>query len=670
MNDIQTISRRRLLNVALASSAVTVYPIPLLAASSPAPGLPPIEDFFRPTQVSAMALSGDGKSLLALRYRQGRRNLVTIDVATLKATFITNFSDGDVTGPRWISNDRILFSVSDLRQGEGNQVGGGLFAIDKSGGDYVQLADRSFVADGDGKKLMPASTFFFHRGVGLGKDEILVGVYSSRGTRTRGGYSLHKLNTRSGRSTLFTLGAPGEVVQWKIDNKGVPRVATTRAENVFAIHIRDSEGGPWRKLAEWDWQSPAISVEGFDADGNLYVIANGHGSDVAGLYVMDAKTGALLKEPVLQIKGYDLEPEAMVLGDDEEILGIRYHAAQRGVLWMSDAHQKTQKELEAALPDRIVNFRGDLKKPDQPLLVTTTADVESAVYFLFNQKTRQLMRIGASHPWLQAEKMAATEVFSYPARDGLNIPATLTVPKDAKRSKLPVIVLHYGGPWVRPIEWRFDPLIQFLCSRGYAVFMPAPRASTGYGQKHYRMGWKQWGLAMQDDVTDGVNWLISQGIADKDRIALVGASYGGYLTMMGLVKDPEVYRCGINWVGVTDPAFMFVNWTDFAGTDSSRLSLPALLGDPEKDAEQFRRTSPIQRVAEIQRPVLMGYGGSDRRVPIINGERMRDALLKNGKDVEYVAYPDEGHNWIRQESRVDFWSRAEKFLSKNMAPKT
>ena len=167
---------------------------------------------------------------------------------------------------------------------------------------------------------------------------------------------------------------------------------------------------------------------------------------------------------------------------------------------------------------------------------------------LFRSKLEQ---IAQSAPWIDTKRMAHTEFFRYQARDGMTIPATLTLPANAANAKnLPLVVLHYGGPWVRPISWQWDPHVQFLASRGYAVLMPAPRASTGFGWKLFRGGWKQWGLAMQDDVTDGVNDLIKRGIADPKRICLAGASYGGYLTMMGLVKEPNLFRCGINWVGV------------------------------------------------------------------------------------------------------------------------
>jgi dipeptidyl aminopeptidase/acylaminoacyl peptidase len=197
--------------------------------------------------------------------------------------------------------------------------------------------------------------------------------------------------------------------------------------------------------------------------------------------------------------------------------------------------------------------------------------------------------------------------------------------------------------------------------------MPAPRASTGFGNKLFTAGWKQWGQGMQDDVTDGVQDLIKRGVVDGDRVCIMGASYGGYLTMMGLVKEPQLYKCGINWVGVTDPSFMFsVTWADFNELETGRYDLPQLIGDPDKDAEQFRRTSPVVRAAEIKQPVLLAYGALDRRVPLINGEKMLAALRPHNKNVEWVVYPDEGHGWMRLENKVDFMRRVEAFLARHL----
>jgi dipeptidyl aminopeptidase/acylaminoacyl peptidase len=173
---------------------------------------------------------------------------------------------------------------------------------------------------------------------------------------------------------------------------------------------------------------------------------------------------------------------------------------------------------------------------------------------------------------------------------------------------------------------------------------------------------------MQDDITDATRWAIAQGLADPKRIAIAGASYGGYAAMMGLIKEPALYRAGINWVGVTDIELMYeIGWSDFMGEKSMRYGMPKMIGDPSKDAAQLRATSPLQQAARIRQPVLMAYGEKDVRVPLPHGLKMRDALRAAGhKEVEWVEYEGEGHGWMLLQNQIDFWSRVERFLQTHL----
>jgi dipeptidyl aminopeptidase/acylaminoacyl peptidase len=199
------------------------------------------------------------------------------------------------------------------------------------------------------------------------------------------------------------------------------------------------------------------------------------------------------------------------------------------------------------------------------------------------------------------------------------------------------------------------------------VLEPEFRGSTGYGQKLFRAGLKQWGLAMQSDVSDGVRWAIAQGLVDPKRVCIAGTSYGGYAVLMGLVNDPDLYRCGFDWVGVTDLDLLFsASWSDTSDT-AKKYGMPWLIGDPVADAAKLKATSPITNVARIHAPVLMAYGGKDLRVPIEHGERFHDALMKQpGAKSEWVVYDDEGHGWRTLETNIDFWNRVAKFLDANI----
>jgi dipeptidyl aminopeptidase/acylaminoacyl peptidase len=201
------------------------------------------------------------------------------------------------------------------------------------------------------------------------------------------------------------------------------------------------------------------------------------------------------------------------------------------------------------------------------------------------------------------------------------------------------------------------------------VLEPEFRGSTGLGVRHFTAGWKQWGLAMQDDIADGVRWALAQGIAAPGRICIAGASYGGYATLMGLARDPDLYQCGVEWIGVTDINLMY-NGTWNADSDLpdeyKQFGMPLMIGDQVKDAAQLKATSPIEQAARIKAPLLMAYGGADRRVPLFHGTRFRDAVKRTNPNVEWIEYPDEGHGWSLPANRIDFWTRVEAFLDKNI----
>ena len=223
--------------------------------------------------------------------------------------------------------------------------------------------------------------------------------------------------------------------------------------------------------------------------------------------------------------------------------------------------------------------------------------------------------------------MSERKFVRYPARDGLLIPAWLTIPKGSSGKNLPLVVNIHGGPFVRGHGYGFDADAQFLASRGYAVLQPEFRGSPGYGQRLFSAGLKQWGLAMQDDISDGVAWLARDGIADKGRVCLMGGSYGGYATLWGLIKEPDAYRCGVASVAVTD----------------------------------------IHQAEKLKAPVLLAFGGSDQRVPIKHGNEFRSALDKHGKTYEWVVYSDEGHGFNKDENSFDFYRRVDAFLKKHLA---
>ena len=287
---------------------------------------------------------------------------------------------------------------------------------------------------------------------------------------------------------------------------------------------------------------------------------------------------------------------------------------------------------------------------------------------MFDFRTRKLEYLIDSRPWIKPAQMAESRVVKFSARDDLPLTALLTTPRGITARNLPLIVIVHGGPWVPGYTWKWDAEAQFFASRGYAVIQPNFRGTTGMGAKHLLSSFKQWGLTMQDDITDTAQWAAKQGIADPKRMCIFGASYGGYAAMQALVKTPDLFQCAVNYVGVTDlQLFHSVTWSDLSDSDFAKFRAPIMVGDPDRDKAQLQATSPAQNADRINKPVFMAYGGEDRRVPIIHGERMRDALEKLGKIPEWMVKTDEGHGFVKLDNRIEFYSRVEAFLRRSLA---
>jgi dipeptidyl aminopeptidase/acylaminoacyl peptidase len=263
--------------------------------------------------------------------------------------------------------------------------------------------------------------------------------------------------------------------------------------------------------------------------------------------------------------------------------------------------------------------------------------------------------------------MAERDFVRLPARDGLSIPMHVTKP--AGKGPWPTVVLVHGGPWVRGGSWQWTGESQFLASRGYLVLEPEFRGSRGYGQKHEHAGYKQWGLKMQDDVTDATRWAIDKKLADPQRVCLAGASYGGYATLIGLIREPALYRCGVAWIAVTDINLMYdISWSD-TSEEFKRYGMPVRVGDQVKDAAQLEETSPVKQAHRLKQPLLLAFGAADRRVPLDHGTRFRDAVSKTNTQVEWVVYNNEGHGFSKPENRFDFYERMERFLATHLQAK-
>ena len=664
----------RALNTALtALTALLLLAAPLAeAASSPASAAPPpIASFFSNPAFNGAMLSPNGRYLAAFTGARDRRDgLAVVDLTTMEAAMVAQFRDTDIGQARWVNNERLLFSTVDRTQGRRDvRFAPGVFAVNRDGKQFRQLAKRNeqFIrAGGDRDDMLPWHTFMLDQDGPQTGDDVYVTDAGIIAPGILVSQDLVRVNTRNGVSR--PVDHPGTAQDWLLDHKGEPRLVETLDQNIQKIQYLDPATGAWRVLASFNAYAAnknSFSPLAFGPDGSLYVVANG-GQDLSALYQYDLKNNKL-GQRLVTLDGFDFQGHLVISND--KLLGVRVDGDAEGSVWFDPGMQALQQKIDARLPG-LVNLVTPPKRPETPwVLVESYSDRQPRRFLVFNTETGKMSEVGNVAPAIKASTMGTRDLVQYTARDGLTIPAWLTLPPGGKDKNLPMVVLVHGGPFMRGENWNWNADAQFLASRGYAVLEPEFRGTTGHGNAHFMAGWKQWGLKMQDDIADGTRWAIAQGTADARRICIAGASYGGYSTLMGLINDPDLYKCGINWIGVTDIDLMYDSGWRYSSDMSAgwkQYGMPELVADQVKDAAQIQATSPLRRAAEIKQPLLLAYGGADVRVPLSHGIKFYDAVKKTNPNVEWVEYEEEGHGWALPKNRIDFWGRVEKFLDKQI----
>jgi dipeptidyl aminopeptidase/acylaminoacyl peptidase len=303
----------------------------------------------------------------------------------------------------------------------------------------------------------------------------------------------------------------------------------------------------------------------------------------------------------------------------------------------------------------------DRDHSDRHWIVEYIGDKHASRYYLYDRDKKSLGFLFDAMPRLAGYTLAHMEPSEFTARDGMRIPCYLTLPVGVEARNLPLVLLPHGGPWAQD-QWGFDPWGQLLANRGYAVLQVNFRGSTGYGKSHLNAGIGQWGVgAMQHDLTDAVRWAVAQGIADSTRVAIMGASYGGYATLAGLAFTPWLYACGVDMVGPSNVKTTFESFPPYWAVRKKRWVL--LVGDVERDEALNRRISPLFHADSIRAPLLIAHGSNDPRVKQTESDAIVEAARRNDLAVTYVVYPDEGHGLARAENNLDFMGRVEEFLA-------
>ena len=485
-------------------------------------------------------------------------------------------------------------------------------------------------------------------------DTLLVGMNK----RNKAAFDMHRLTVSTGAETLDTEN-PGMVLGWTTDKDFVVRAATAVNPKTggYDLMVRDKPGAEWKTVKQWTNEEQG-SAAGFGADANtLYVIGNDQ-TDTMRLTKLDLAGGK--EEVIAEDKEYDLGG-AMIDEKKRVPLAVSFTKARTEWKVLDDS---VKADFAALAKVR----RGDFSVPsmtadEMTWVVAYVSDDAPTAYYLYDRATKKATFLFFNNAKLADVKLAQTEPVEFKAADGLTLHGYLTAPVGVEAKNLPTVLLVHGGPWARD-TWGFSPLTQFLANRGYAVLQVNFRGSTGYGKTFLNAGNREWAGKMHQDLIDAKDWIVTRGVADPKKVAIMGGSYGGYATLVGLTFTPEAFACGVDIVGPSNIVTLLKTvppyWAPAKALFAKRV------GDLEKEEEFLTGRSPLSKVNAITKPLLIGQGKNDPRVKVAESDQIVAAMRKNGKPVEYVLYPDEGHGFQRPENRLHFFAVTEQFLAKHL----
>ncbi|MFA7678829.1 MAG: S9 family peptidase [Pigmentiphaga sp.] len=611
------------------------------------PSLPPrypVQDFFRKPERASYQLSDDGRYLAFLAPHLGRQNLHIQEVNDRleligEPLALTGETERDLSAYFWKGSRRLIY-VKDF-----------------GGDENYHLLSVSVDPTVPARDLTP-----FERVRAMVVDDLeddAEHVLVSHNARDPQVFDVLRINVETGEAQPLAEN-PGNITGWATDHEGKLRVAmATDGVNHTLLH-RYTEDEAFQPLLSTNFKESVLPLF-FTFDNQRLYVSSNRGRDKAALFELDPKTGR--------------EERLLFEHPDVDVAGLGYSRKRQVLTEMRYVTWKTQRHV---VDDEVAAIYDDLEKQLQGyevVLQSSTRDETRFVVaafndrsqgrrYLYDSRTGTLTLLGEIQPWLNEAHMAPMQAVRYTARDGLKINAYLTLPVGKEAKNLPLIVNPHGGPWARD-NWGFNPEVQFLANRGYAVLQMNFRGSTGFGRAFWEASFKQWGLAMQDDITDGVQWLIREGIADPKRIAIYGGSYGGYATLAGITLTPDLYAAAVDYVGVSN-LFTFMNtippyWKPFLEM------MHEMVGHPERDKERMEQTSPVFLVDRIRTPLLVAQGAQDPRVNIDESDQIVNALRARGVEVDYLVKENEGHGFHNEENQFEFYQAMETFLARYLS---
>lgn len=646
----------------------------LVIGSADAQAPPPASAFATLPELSMVRLAPDGQKAAWAQDPGGKPVIEIFDLATAKTLRRLSPPNARVRDLDWADNTTLVISISRSLTQDATRVAEKRYeferflAVDANGGEA-----RSLLMEHPARELVTGATIIkLHTGK---LDTLFMSTWDFKetsrrdeiGSRLTGGrkdagyqYSLFEVSTRSGAGRMIESGS-AFTNDWVVDRAGraVARSDWNPVTRTFSILTKEDKS--WRTIysSELDYE---LDLAGLSADGQKILVRSARGSKKFKIWSIPVSGGDLS----LYFEHPEEDVTSIVTDRFEGApVGFRIGGLEPTIHWIDPKHDSIQKAVARAFPNRGVVIL-DRSEDFQRIVVQVESASHPPAYYLVDFKKGTADTIGEAYPALSGAAMGTQQSINYKSRDGLVIPAYLTVPPGPDPINFPLVVFPHGGPYDRD-DTGFDWWSQFLATRGYVVLRPQFRGSWGFGAELLRAGHRQWGRAMQDDIADGVRYLIDQGIVDPKRVCIVGASYGGYAALAGAAFTPELYACAASINGIADIPNMAGFIKESRGAESDSLSAwKDLIGNPSD--EELARFSPARSINTIQSPILLVHAVNDSVVPISQSRDFARLLTGSSKKHQFIELPGEDHWLSTGQARLELLIALERFLADHLSP--
>jgi dipeptidyl aminopeptidase/acylaminoacyl peptidase len=602
----------------------------------------PVNNFFKSQDKATYRISPDGKSLSYLKLQDKKQNLFVEDLETGKSIQLTKLGEKNINFYSWVSNNELIY----YKEKEGVRHQSDLFILNKEGKNERQLN----VNEKARIRILEDQ---------LIDDKYLLVLSNKRDSTVS---DVYRLNVRDGKMDMVAQN-PGNITSWMTDNKGKLRMAVSNDGVNQTLLVRENEAQTFKPVITINFKTTIVPIAFSENEPNIIYAISDVNRDKAALVELDCTTG---KERSILFANDTLNVvDAQYSKNRGKIDYVVYESWKKVKHYLNPSAKSFYHKLDKLLPNtesRII----DQDKHENVFIVRTFTDRNPGSYYIYNAISGTLKKLSDINSSINEAMMCEMKPVKYTSRDSLEINGYLTLPLNSSGKNLPVVVVPHNGPGQRN-TWGYNAEVQFLANRGYAVFQVNYRGSSGYGQRFYAAGFKQWGGKVQDDIEDGVKWLINEKIANPQKIAIYGSGFGGYIALNSAIKSPKLYKCVASNSGVLNLFNYLISIPPFLRSNLQMYY--DILGNPATDVDYMRQASPVFHADKINIPIFISQNIKDPRINPSDAIRLVKELKKRNISVTYFEKEDAPFSMGREEGRQKVYTALEQFLESNLKKK-